>query len=326
MMSDLTSSTMTFPGRGYDSRIERLRHITGFITVYGGESDPRVSVFARLWHVERVALVTRLMSGITDIGEVDRVEKLVWRHDLNRWPFAHNGERGLFDQAANVAEYFSGDADLAHRDVLDLRGIHEKDPASLSHEGRIVLFADALTGSVEDILFAVAGLNLHPRLIPGEVENLLGFSLQDGQWYAKCERLARKLHGEDDPQVAAFQEELEYVFSSLVKIFLDRHSLDELHSGCLELFGITDYIKSNFIRPVIFPVNNEKVCHSSWLRYEVMPWYLTHVEDARQRLLKIDEREFVADIVARESPFEAHQFLADIEYVSRETPSLAFVK
>lgn len=325
-MSDVTASAMTFQEKVYDPRMERLRHITGFITVYGGESDPRVSVFARLWHVERVALVTRLMRDVTDIGDADRVERLVWRHDLNRWPFAHNGERGFFDQAANVAEYFSEDADLTDRDVLDLRGIHEKDPTSLSHEGRIVLFADALTGSVEDILFAVAGLNLHPRLIPGEVESLLGFSLQDGQWYARCERLAQRLHSQDGPQVAVFQEEFEFVFSSLIRIFLDRHSLDELHSGCRELFGITGYIKSNFIRPVIFPLNNEKVCHSSWIRQEVMPWYLAHVEDARRRLLEIDEREFVADVVARESPFEACQFLADIEYVSRETPDLAFVK
>lgn len=57
-----------------------------------------------------------------------------------------------------------------------------------------------------------------------------------------------------------------------------------------------------------------------------MPWYLAHMEDARRRLLEIDERDFVADVVARESPFEADQFLADIEYVSRETPAVAFVK
>lgn len=322
----LPSSTATAPPAEYSARIDRLRQITGFVTVYGEETDPRVSVFARLWHVERVALVTKMMSGITDAGKVERVDKLVWLHDLNRWPFAHNAERGFFDQADNVAEYFSADTDLTAEDVLDLRRIHEKDPAALSHEGRIVLFADALTGAIEDILLAVTGLNLHPRVIPREVEDLLGFSLRQGQWYTQCAQLTRTLHTAGDPQISDFQEEFKYVFSSLIKIFLDRHNLNELHSGCQELFSITGYIKKKFIRPVIFPVNNEQVCHSSWIRHQVMPWYLTHVKDARTRLLKIGEAEFVADVLALDSPFKADQFLADMEYVSRETPARAFVR
>lgn len=325
-MDELVSSKTASPGGTYDPRIRRLRHITGFITVFGEEDDPRVSVFARLWHVERVVLVTRMISAVTDAGDAERVERLAWLHDLNRWPFAHNAERGLFDQAANVGEYFSGDAGLTGRDVRDLRGIHEKDPAVLSHEGRVVLFADALTGAVEDILFAVTGLNLHPRLIPGEVEELLGFSLRDGRWYEPCRSLAGRLHG-GESQVPVFQEELVQVFGGLVKSFLDQHSLSlkELASGCRDLFGITGHIKKTFIRPVIFLLNNEKVCHSSWIRHEVMPWYLSHVENARARLLEIDECEFVADVLSRESPFEARQFLADIDYVSRETPAMAFV-
>lgn len=325
-MSELLPGAAAFPGSGYDPRIERLRHITGFVTAYGAEVDPRVSVFARLWHVERVALVARMMGEVTDAGEVARVERLVWFHDLNRWPFAHNSERGRFDQAANVAEYFAEDPDTSRQDLLDLRGIHEKDPDALSHEGRIVLFADALTGVFEDILFAVTGLNVHPRLIPGEVENLLGCTLREGRWFTQCEHMARALHGPDGPRVPEFQEELAYVFGALVRSFLGRHDIGELRSGCRGLFDITGHVKKNFIRPVIFPLNNEKVCHSSWIRDEVMPWYLAHVEDARARLLEIDERAFVADVLARDAPFAAGDFLPDVEYVARETPALAFVR
>lgn len=324
-MNELIAGVSAPLWSGIDSRVGRLRRITGFVTVYGEQGDPRLAVFARLWHVERVALAARMMCGITGAEEVDRVERLAWLHDLNRWPFAHNAERGNFDQAANVADYFAGDRGLEQRDVRDLRGIHEKAASVLSCEGRTVLMADALTGAIEDILFAVTGLNLHPRVIPGDVEERLGLSLRENQWYGLCEGMARKFHGTDEPRVAEYQEEFRYVFGALLKEFLDRRGSSVLTSDSTGLLGITRYVRQKFIAPVVFPLNNEKVCHSSWIRTEVIPWYLRHVENARQRLLEIDEHEFVSDVLAQDSPFEASQFVADIEYVSRETPEAAFV-
>ncbi|WP_190086104.1 HD domain-containing protein [Streptomyces longisporoflavus] len=325
LMNELIAGESSLLWRGIDSRVGRLRRITGFITVYGEKDDPRLAVFARLWHVERVALAARMMCAITGAEEVERVQRLVWLHDLNRWPFAHNAERGNFNQAANVANYFADDHGLDQRDVRDLRAIHEKAASALSREGRTVLLADALTGAIEDILFAVTGLNLHPRAIPGDVEERLELSLCESQWYGLCEGMARKFHGTGEPRVAEYQEDFRYVFGALLKEFLDRHSASGLTSDSTRLLGLTRYVRERFIAPVVFPLNNEKVCHSSWIRNEVVPWYLRHVENARQRLLQIDEYEFVSDVLARNSPFEASQFVADIEYVSRETPESAFV-
>lgn len=159
-------------------RIGRLRHITGFVTTYGQEIDPRLSVFARLWHVKRVVATADRLSGLAESLDGDRIERLAWLHDLNRWPFAHNSEKGFFDQAANVREYFlSRSPVIEPQDIDDLVGIHLKDPAVISAEARIVLFADSLTGVIEDPLFAVCGLNVHPRIIPASVSDMLGFSL-----------------------------------------------------------------------------------------------------------------------------------------------------
>jgi hypothetical protein len=309
-----------------DARVGRLSRITGFITVYGAEDDPRLSVFARSWHVERVAWAARSMCDLTGTEDVDRVQRLVRLHDVNRWPFAHNAERGYFDQAANVADYFAGDRELDRRDLRDLRGIHEKAARALSREGRTVLMADALTGAIEDILFAVTGLNLHPRVIPGEVEERLGFSLREKRWYDSCERMAARFHGSAKPQVDEFREDFSTVFGELLHDFLDRRAMSGSVADGFELLRTTRFIRDHFIAPVVFPLNNEKVCHSSWIRSQVVPWYLGNVENARKRLLEIDEYQFVSDLLTREAPFLASQFVADLDYVSRETPTAAFVR
>ncbi|MDQ0812127.1 hypothetical protein QFZ63_003841 [Streptomyces sp. B3I7] len=324
-MNKLIAKALPSLWSGMDTRVGRLSRITGFVTVYGEEDDPRLSVFARLWHVERVALAARLMCDLTGAEDLGRVQRLVWLHDLNRWPFAHNAERGNFDQAANVADYFADDRGVDQRDLRDLRGIHEKAASTLSREGGTVLVADALTGAIEDILFAVTGLNLHPRVIPREVEERLGFSLHEKRWYDLCERTAGRFHGSGKPQVDEYREDFHTLFDALLRDFLDRRAASGPTLDSAGLLGITRFIRDRFIAPVVFPLNNEKVCHSSWIRGQVVPWYLKNVENARQRLLEIDEYQFVSDVLARDAPFPASRFVADLGYVSRETPESAFV-
>ncbi|TDC12052.1 hypothetical protein [Actinomadura bangladeshensis] len=308
-------------------RIGRLRHITGFVTTYGQEVDPRLSVFARLWHVKRVVSTADRLSGLTESLDGAKIERLAWLHDLNRWPFAHNSEKGFFDQAANVREYFlSRSPTIGTQDIDDLVGIHLKDPSVISAEGRIVLFADSLTGVIEDPLFTVCGLNVHPRIIPQSVSDMLGFSLLADPWYASCFQLAEEFHRAENPDVEFFQKQFHELFGALLSEFIDVHRIDSLEEGQEDLFAIARTVKETFMRPVIFPLNNEKVCHSSWLRQEVMPWYLAHVPDARQRLLEIDEDGFV-ELVTQigGSPFTAREFIPDLGYVRREAPEMAFI-
>lgn len=308
-------------------RIQRLHHITGFITTYGHTSDPRLSVFARFWHVKRVVATADRLSGLTASLDRARVERLAWLHDLNRWPFAHNSEKGLFDQASNVKDYFRGwQAEFAAQDLDDLVGIHLKDPSSISPEARIVLFADSLTGVIEDPLFAVCGLNVHPRIIPDSVSDMIGFSLLEGPWISGCREMTREFHSVERPSVESFQKQFHEIFGALITRFLDVHRIKKLDEGQYALFAIAKTVKETFMRPVIFPLNNEKVCHSSWLRQEVMPWYLAHVEGGRQRLLEIDEDGFVRLVTqAGGSPFMDHQFVPDLGYVQREMPVMAFI-
>lgn len=308
-------------------RIGRLRHITGFVTTYGQAVDPRLSVFARLWHVKRVVSTADRLRGLTASLDGARIERLAWLHDLNRWPFAHNSEKGLFDQAANVREYFLGRSSAVEsQDMDDLVGIHLKDPEVISPEARIVLFADSLTGVIEDPLFAVCGLNVHPRIIPQSVSDMLGYSLLADPWYASCFQLAEEFHRAEHPAVDDFQQQFHALFDALFDEFLNVHRIDSLDEGQEVLFAIARTVKETFMRPVIFPLNNEKVCHSSWLRNEVMPWFLTHVPDGRQRLLEIDEDGFV-ELVTQVggSPFSAREFLPDLGYVRREAPEMAFI-
>ncbi|MFE4969522.1 hypothetical protein [Streptomyces sp. NPDC056660] len=306
--------------------VSRLRHITGFITTYGEEADPRVSVFARIWHVQRVAFVARRLHDRLESLDRSRIERLVWWHDLNRWPFAHNSERGNFDQAENVREYFSSLPGCTERDMLDLYGIHKKDPTTLTQEAQIVLVADLLAGIVEDPVMAVAGLNVHPRFIPREVEGLLGFSLCKDPWRVKCADLAAELHGGPHPSPEGFQVRLRTLFAELVEEILNTHWRKDPAATMATFIDIAGAVRNSFISPVIFPLNNEKVCHASWLRHEVIPWYLENIYDARRRLLVIDERTFVADVIGIPgSPYASDHFRPDLGYVSREEPAMAFI-
>jgi hypothetical protein len=307
-------------------RIARLRYITGFVTTYGDECDPRVSIFARFWHVKRVANVAGRLCRLAGPLDTRRVERLAWVHDLNRWPFAHNSERGLFDQAANVKDYFADVPGVSEQDIRDLMGIHAKDPTRLSDEARIVLFADSLAGIIEDPLFAIAGLNVHPQFIPEEVEGMLGFSLRAGRRYDSCRELALEFHGRHVAEVGRFDRRMHSLFYALVEEFLAVHKIKDLDSDYPALFSTARKVKETFMRPTIFPLNNEYVCHSTWLRREVFPWYMKRCGGRVDRLLTIDEREFVAEVTGVPgSPFEPRQFRPDLDVVRRDLPAMAFI-
>ncbi|GAB3897634.1 hypothetical protein [Microbispora bryophytorum] len=306
-------------------RVSRLRHITGFVTTFGEDSDPRIGVFARIWHVARVASVARFLAEESNGVDPARVGRLAWIHDLNRWPFAHNSERGNFDQSLNVADYFTR-LDVPRQDISDLEGIHRKDLYSLTPEGRVVLFADALTGIVEDLLMAVTGLNVHPRLIPAEVDALLGFSLKQDPWLSRCHALADCFHRSLSPDVEYFQEAMGDLFEQLITMFVSRHKVHDVEHDYPVVYNIAYTVKETFTRRVIFPINNERVCHSSWLRESVFPWYFRTAGGDVGHLLEIDEPQFVQAVTTMPgSPFTPDEFIPDIDIVKREIPQLAFV-
>ncbi|MEV0648951.1 HD domain-containing protein [Phytomonospora sp. NPDC050363] len=309
----------------FRTRLDRLGNITGFVTVYGQEHDPRTRVFAREGHVRRVAGVAARLSVLAGDVDAEQVRILAWIHDLNRWPFAHNSEKGRFDQVANIGAYFALAPGIGRGQVQDLRAIHRKDASTASDEGRVVLLADTLTGMVEDLLLVVAGLNVHPRIITPEVEKLLSLSLRAGGRLAALRRLTGLLHGRER-RVELFEVEFDQVFGSLIQDFLREKGVDSLWPAYGELIAVPKLVKETFTRPVVFPLNNDRVCHSGWLRGSVVPWYLNRTPDAAERLLRIDERQFVEEVTAAEdTPFAPEQFRPDIDCVRRDTPAMAFL-
>lgn len=306
------------------SRIDRLRYITGFVTAFGDEFDPRVAVFARLWHVKRVVGTARRLAADAAV-DVARVSRLAWMHDLNRWPFAHNSERGSFDQAMNVPDYFKA-LDASPCDISDLQGIHHKKLDGLTPDGTVVLFADALTGIVEDVLMAVTGLNVHPRMVPADIDGLMGFSLQREPWLSACRELVHNFHGSPRPDVTDFQRRFDALFRDLVDTFIARNRIRDMERDYPAVYDVARIVKETFTRPVIFPLNNERVCHSLWLREKVFPWYFHTMGGDRGRLLEMDERQFVGMITTMPgSPFSPHEFVPDLDVVQRELPHLAFL-
>lgn len=309
----------------FRTRLERLDDITGFVTVYGREHDPRTGVFARKGHVRRVVAVAARLAALAGDVDVEEVKVLSWIHDLNRWPFAHNVEKGRFDQVANIAGYFADAPGVSPGQMRDLRAVHEKDMSGASGEGRVVLLADTMTGMFEDLLLVVCGLNVHPRIVTPEVERLLGLSLRDGRRMDAMRRLTELLHGRRRDAVR-FATEVDVVFDALVADFLRVKGVDALWPAYGELFAVPRMVKETFTRPVVFPLNNGRVCHSDWLSRTVMPWYLDRTPNATEHLLGIDERRFVAEVTAAaDSPFAPEQFRPDIDVVRRESPEMAFL-
>jgi len=251
--------------------------------------------------------------------DVDRVVRLCLHHDLNRWPFAHNTEVGRFDQAGNTRVFTKAlvDARLSDEDFADLEGVHHKRIDELSPEGRIVLGADAITGVVEDPLLLVTGLNVRPDYIPDQVSRVLGFTLRAEPWRGRARRLAKEFHGKGTPDPLVFRTEFARLFRDLMGRVLEREDRPE------RLLDIASSVKTHFIRPRVFPVNNELVCRSSWLRDEVMPRYLAHYGDID--LVAIDEDDFVRRALRIGAAASAADFLPRIDAIKEQQPDLCFV-
>ncbi|GAA1683439.1 hypothetical protein GCM10009830_33330 [Glycomyces endophyticus] len=320
----VTDARLPFSAR-LSERILRLRHITGFVSVYGERADRRTAFFARYWHVQRVLEVAMMLVERSMSVDARAVERLAWTHDLNRWPFAHNSERGRFDQVANIDEYFGDDSELTGAELRDLKGINAKEPRGISDEARIVLLADVITGMVEDPLFAVIGLNVHPELIPPRVDDLLGYSLGSGDFFGRCRELAEDFHHARVAVAEDFSNGVRTLFRELVERFLKLHCQSGT-PATEEILGMARDLRSSFMRKRVFPINNGLVCHAELLLNQVIPWYLDVQKGSSSRLLAMTEEDFVAEVTRGGAPFRAEQFVPDLDVMVRQRPERPFIE
>ena len=101
--SDQRDTSMLIPPAQLQRAAGRLAGVTGFLSTIHDALDDRASVFNRYFHVRRVvwtALWIALANHRIGRTNKERVVWLAWAHDLNRWPFAHNSERGVYPQLA----------------------------------------------------------------------------------------------------------------------------------------------------------------------------------------------------------------------------------
>lgn len=305
--------------------IRRLDRISGFLSPLCPEGDSRPRVFSRLRHIKRVAFVAdRLASR----WEIDRepVLRIVWLHDINRWAFAHNSEKGYYDQSKDIARFFEDIAPgaVAVQELQELMLFHKKDMAAMTAHGKCALLADMLTGVIEDPMMIVAGLNVNPEIF-AELDMYANPSEP-----AELERLhdlARIFRSDNDPSEfeRAFDPLFESLAESAVRDLTDGSNEEAYH----RIYEMARSVKERVLRPVVFPINNESVSHSSWIKKNIVDHLIQEIgATATSRyLLQIDEYELLHDCVDGKHSFaiDIKKLYADLGYVAREEPAIAFI-
>jgi hypothetical protein len=325
--------------------IRRLYGITGFVTTLHPADDLRPLAFARYFHVRRVAWVAEwLQSRMKEVDaavDFSSVPWLAWAHDLNRWPFAHNSERGVFDQATDIERYLSAAGICFRRGHLsygsdegswqpgtlaDLEGIIAKRIDGLSAAGRLVLLADIISGFIEDPLLAITGLDLSPRLIPDTAREALVLPLDDKEFNSELGALNSLLYTERD--VKKFMLGFDAIFRHCIRAFAERYRLGEANPLDEDWFGdLRKLLKDGFLRQVLFPYNNEKVAHGRLLNSELVePLLKVLGRQAAATLTKIGEADTVRlavrhGIIGEE---EQGQYYPDLDYMARHEPESSF--
>ena len=277
--------------------LRRLKGITGFATTLCREGDPRARVFNRYDHIRRMLWINSYFCGATGVNP-ERANEIILLHDLNRWPFAQNSEKGYFDQSAHTAaflpELVPGISEETVRDVIML---HRKQLSGMGRAARPAYIADVIAGMIEDPLLLITGLNADPEIVPERLVPLLGLDLSPAGTAvlaALCETLNRK------KDAAAFSRQFRELFETLCKRFIDRHAaacgtLEELEASiCRD----TLTVKEEFLLPIVFPINNEKVCHGGWIKRQIIGPLIDAMglDEAGRYLLSVDEAELLEEL------------------------------
>jgi hypothetical protein len=307
--------------------LTRLKGITGFATTLTTRRDHRALVFNRFNHVSRVATLAAFIANSLEIP-TKPVLRIAWLHDLNRWPFAHNSERDIFSQADDAEAYFAQLIPaIAESEVADLVALQRRNIGALSISGLVTMVADAVTGAIEDPLLLICGLNVHPNIVPKEISDLLGTQFQSKVFAQHLEVATRLLL--DDRNGSRFGGHFDELFLITFQNFLLEHNV--VSNGALnstDAFHACKLINHEFMQPIVFPINNDLVCHASWLRMNVIHPLLRDSDSRIVRsMLSLNETSFVKQVLkSREfRDLRAKDFLPSIDAIEEHYPELAFI-
>jgi hypothetical protein len=310
--------------------LARLYRITGFVTTLHPENDLRPLVFARYYHVRRVVwLAHAIGSRHSTIHNIDisSLNWLAWAHDLNRWPFAHNSERGIYNQAEDLPRYFAETGlSAAPKQIVELQAIIDKAHEHLSIEGRIVLLADIIAGFIEDPLWAIIGLDLIPEIVPPDVASVLCIPLSDSGFRSRLRSLNDLLFTTRSPEL--FAAVFDDLFKELSLSYVEHARIaDELPLGHERFESDRRVVKESFMRKCLFPYNNEKVSHGSLLKTKLVKPLIASLQGNINAILTtIDEPALLtlALNLGVIDQCDISLFFPDVDYVTNAEPDRSF--
>ena len=278
-------------------QLERLKGITGFISILGDNN--RVNAFNRYDHVNRV--VRLLKWYINDLKDLDskKCAFLGLFHDINRLPFAHNIEKAInFSQSETIHDYmklFSVAIDETY--YKDFDSFFNKD-LNGSRESRIVYLIDSVEGFIEDVLFALATLNM---VISEDILSILGF---DNKIMLEQD-LSRLKELYNNGDINLFREEFGDISFENAKAFINKYKSKEDEYKIFnddEFIEIKKTIINELLINQVFPINNEIVSKGSKLALEIGIPYIRHLEENNQNafftLFKQTDKELLEEVVS----------------------------
>jgi hypothetical protein len=248
-----------------------------------------------------------------------------WLHDINRWPFAHNAERGNFDGADDMERFIEGR--LPEATVSQAADIARKRVSDLSQAARAVLLADIVTGFFEDTFFTVTGLNLSPSELPDDALDMLRLPTGDYVFLEELQHLYLLLNQESD--VARYTRDFNSLVFKSARKFLAEHNflnVDPLESD--RFWSIRSALRQDYLERYIFPLNNEKVCHGEMIRRVLVDPVVSQLggnaEAALTRWTEIDMVAYVLreGLVAEETVSALEPRL---DYISSIEPGRCFI-
>ena len=272
-------------------RLERQRGITGFVSILG--TDNRVKVFSRYNHIMRVVKLTRWLLTLFPERDCHKSLFLAYFHDINRLPFAHNFEKKIkFDQAANIPFYLRSSSDVIPNEYIsDLQSVINQQINS-SPEAQLVYAADAAEGFIEDPLFAITTLGISKSILPQKVFSALGFDDKTSVFEDKIKKLNKLYTLNQEEFNALFENE---VFKYTTKFILKLNSSDKIFIELPDFFELRQLLKEEFLRKIVFPINNEQVSQGYKIATEVAIPYMKYLKnksiDPISILLKMTDQE-----------------------------------
>jgi hypothetical protein len=275
--------------------VDRLHRITGMISPIGPEGDLRPSAFSRYLHVRRVASVALSVAGAAagnqDSLNLVRVRRLAWLHDLNRWPFAHNSERGRFDQAEDIDGFLQAkEIAVSADDLRDLIGVHGRASTGLSPEGELLLAADYATGMIEDVFFGLTAFGMDQAEFPQAQWLAMGLPLRSSAFEGSVSMLAGLFASRRD--IGQYVELFDQTVSGYAVAFIRGHLR---HPSAFELSpdfrDIVLDVKRNVLVPLLYPIGNESVGHGATIRTRIVePLIRDFGEGYCRRFQELDDR------------------------------------